>query len=231
MALSSTLSTRISKSTEKMNALLESDDVIFHDHQADRLIIWFGGINEPHFNPEIARLANCDILTFRDTTNSWYTTGFTTRHINIDQAIIELKQFIAERKYKKICLCGQSSGGYGALLYSHMLNADLCIAFSPQTRNMFNGQCQMTPHIRIKDVGELFTNSSETRILLNMSRSESDHQDQFAWNDWLQIDKLKASPNVTVITHPYNNHSVSVKLREDGVLYKLTASLINTYID
>ncbi|MEM8514817.1 hypothetical protein RCH14_004172 [Massilia sp. MP_M2] len=217
-------------STEKYNELLKSDEVIFHDYGSDNLIIWFGGINEPHFNPEIARLANCDILTVRDIMNSWYTTGLTSSHANIDQAILELKQFIADRKYKKICLCGQSSGGYGALFYSHLLNADLCIAFSPQTRNVFNGQCQMTPDIRIKDVGEFFDASSPTKILLNMSRSESDHDEQFAWNDWLQIEKLRKKPNVTVITHPYDNHSVSAKLREAGLLYRFTASLINTYL-
>ena len=217
-------------SMKKNDGLLKSGEVIFHNHESDKLIIWFGGINEPHFNPEIARLANCDMLTVRDMMNSWYTTGLASHHANIDEAILELKQFITEREYKKICLCGQSSGGYGALFYSHLLNADLCIAFSPQTRNVFNGQCQMTPHIRIKDVGDLFDASSPTKILLNMARSESDHEEQFAWNDWLQIKKIRTSPNVTIITHPYNNHSVSVKLREAGLLYRFTASLINAYL-
>lgn len=215
---------------EIIDGLLASDELMFHGRDTKKLMIWFGGINEPHFNPEVARLANCDFLTFRDITASWYTKGLTSRHDNINEAVSELKQFIEEKGYEKLCLCGQSSGGYGALLYSHLLNADLCIAFSPQTRNMFSGQCQMTPHVRLQDVGELYLNNTRTKVILNMSQSERDHDSEFSWNDWMQIDKLKGNKNVTIITHPYHNHSVSVKLREAGLLYMLTASLVNTYL-
>lgn len=216
---------------EIFDGLLASDELMFHNHGTKRLMIWFGGINEPHFNPEVARLANCDFLTFRDITASWYTRGLTSHHENIDVAVSELKKFIEMRGYEKLCFCGQSSGGYGALLYSHLLKADLCIAFSPQTRNMFSGQCQMTPHVRLQDVGELYLTNTETKIILNMSQSEREHDNEFSWNDWMQIDKLRINQNVTVITHPYHNHSVSVKLREVGLLYKLTASLVNAYLN
>lgn len=104
-----------------VNDLLSSNELIFHNHGSKRLMVWFGGINEPHFNPEVARLANCDLLTVRDTTNSWYTNGLTSKHLNIEQAIFELNQFILGREYQKLVFCGQSSGGYGALLYAHML--------------------------------------------------------------------------------------------------------------
>lgn len=89
----------------------------------------------------------------------------------------------------------------------------------------------MTPHVRLQDIGELYLTNTKTRVILNMSRSERDHEDQFSWDDWRQIEKLRENANVTVITHPYHNHSVSVKLREAGLLYKLTASLATTYLE
>lgn len=210
--------------------LLFSDEIRFHAHGSDKLVIWFGGINEPHFNPDVAILSGCDMLTVRDAQASWYTRGITSKHFSAEQALYELTQVILDRGYRKLCLCGQSSGGYGALLYAHLLNADLCIAFSPQTRNFYSGQCQMMPHVKLQDIGELYRTNTKTKLIINMSRSERDHEDKFSWDDWRQVEKLREHPNATFLTHPYDNHAVSVKLREAGLLYKLTASLISTYL-
>lgn len=62
-----------------------------------------------------------------------------------------------------------------------------------------------------------------------MSRSEREHQNDFQWNDIKQLDDFRHLDKVTLNIHPYDNHAVSVKLREEGVLYDLLVGYVTGY--
>lgn len=212
------------------NNLLLSPEVRFHDKGAENLIMWFGGINEPHFSDKLSEATGFDQLTVTDAAKKWYTGGLVSGHACIKDGVHDLNSLIAERGYRNVVFCGQSSGGYGALLYGYHVRANLCIVFSPQTRNTYDGQCKMSPHVKLDSLGDLYRDHVDTRLVFNMARSEKDHEDSFFWDDWRQVNAFRSLPNATFITHPFDNHSVSVRIRETRNLYHYVAGIVTAFL-
>ncbi len=210
--------------------MMSDEEARYYLNGNDRLLVWFGGINEPFFSERFPEISGCDCVFVRDTRYDWYTAGVLPSHTSPIEGRDFLNEVIA-RGYRKVIFCGQSSGGYGALFYGWHCPAHLIVAFAPQTQNMRNGQNIMAPQIPLTDVGDLYLSGSNAKIILNLSRTESAHENEFFWDDWRQIRKLSQYRGATVVSHPYDNHSVSVKLREDGLLYRYVAALINVYAE
>ncbi|MFE1598164.1 hypothetical protein ACE101_04825 [Methylobacterium sp. ID0610] len=210
----------------------EDEDLGFKYYQntSDTLIVWFGGINEPYISSKLADETGFNVLAVRDHKFSWYTKGIIPGHASIEDGRSWLSSFIEDKKIIKTAFCGQSSGGYGALLYSFHCHANCCVTFSPQTRNLFTGQCTMVPGVKIVDVGELYKNTKHTKLIFNIGRSESSHEHEFFWDDWRQVEKFKMHDSATFITHPIDNHSISIVLRNDGILYKFVHNLLRIYL-
>jgi len=211
-----------------MNILLSSQDEIrFHERGGENLIVWFGGINEPHFSVKLSEESGFDLLTLTDSGNS---NGLVSGHAHVEEAVKDLLSLVSSKGYQKVVFCGQSSGGYGALLYGHYCEADLCFVYSPQTRNFFDGQCKMTPHVKLYDLGDLYKNYHKTNLVFNMARSERDHETEFFWDDWRQVAKFKHHPSAVFLTFPFDNHAVSLKLRERRNLYSHVSLLIKAFL-
>jgi len=213
-----------------MDEILENEHVArYHGNDSDTLVVWFGGINEPFFSEKFASHSQFDCLYFRDSACDWYVGGLHLCGYTKADFILLLKEFCASR-YKFVCFCGQSSGGYAALYYGLVCHADLCIVFSPQTKNTFNGQCAMTPHVRLEDIAALYQNETvRPLVLLNIARSERDHIVEFEWRDHDQVADLRLLDGVTTIIHPYDNHAVSVKMREAKLLYTYVSGMVTVY--
>lgn len=200
-----------------------------YTRKSDTLFVWFGGINEPFFSEKFAETSGFDCLYFRDLGFDWYVNGLSGTSLSSEQFAQAIRAFSRPR-YKFVCFGGQSSGGYAALFYGLACNADLCIPFSPQTRNTFNGQCSMTPHVKLADITELYRARTERPlVVLNVSRSERQHRNEYEWRDHDQIVDLKFLDGITTIIHPHDNHAVSVRLRSQGILYQHLVSLVATY--
>jgi hypothetical protein len=214
--------------SENENSIPDSD-YRFYDRQSDRLIVWFGGINEPFMSANFANEMNCDVLSVADSRYKWYTQGVLPHHETIDEGVAWMRE--ASNSYAEVIYIGQSSGGYGALLYAATLNPAMVIAFSPQTRNFFNGQNSRCPAVQLVDLRSIYTsNTRSTRIILNVGQSESDHENEFCWNDRLQVEPFTVLPYATLTIHPYNNHNISGKLKADGLLYRYLSGTITTHL-
>jgi hypothetical protein len=71
---------------------------------------------------------NYNYIFVKDELQIWYT-------LNCDYIVDRLKQEIAKFSQKPRIIClGQSAGGYAALLFGNLLNADKIIAISPQIK-------------------------------------------------------------------------------------------------
>jgi hypothetical protein len=211
--------------TESLNQ--NGSCVQFYLKNSDTLLIWFGGAHEPFFSESYAESSRHDCIFFRDGSIDWYTNGVKD-FLDTEHDLIEYLEKLRS-KYKSIIFAGQSSGGQAALYYGKICNVDLCIVFAPQIKNVFDGQCRMTPTIKITNLEDLYAKGENPKVILNVSRSESDHLDVFQWNDIDRIEKFKSLDCVTLITHPYDNHAVAVKLREHGILYSFVDNLIAVY--
>jgi hypothetical protein len=211
------------------NAVQSSEIFRFYDQGSERLIVWFGGINEPFVSANLAEATSCDTLALVDHRRDWYTLGILPEHSSPEHGINFLRRYIHDRSYKRVIFGGQSSGGYGALYYAYHCNIELCIAFSPQTANEVNGQCKRVPNVELVNLGDLYRQGSTTRLVLNASRSEKDHEAEFFWDDWRSIRRLEDYEGSTIVRHPYDNHALTVMLRRDNSLYSYISGLILAY--
>lgn len=202
----------------------------YYSMNSDHLIVWFGGINEPFFSGKLSNESGFDQISFIDAAKNWYTNGILSTHESVADGVSYLLNIIMQHKYAKVIFCGQSSGGYAALLYGFHLKVDLCILFSPQTRNFFNGQCMMVPSIKLVDVGDLYANNPGPNLVFNVGRSEGDHENEFYWDDWRQLSKFLSFDCATFIRHPYDNHSISVLIKNNGNLYRFVSGLIKAFL-
>lgn len=205
------------------------DRCIFYGNNSDTLIIWFGGLGEPFLSEKLSKFTNMDCLIFRDKDSNWYMNGVSNQYNSREKMIQNLRNFKNSQNYKKILFCGQSSGGYAALFFFHYVGGDLSIVFSPQTANQFSGDGHMSPPFKLKDISKLFRRNDKN-IIINISRSEKNHEKKYRWDDWWQIRYLRNYPNVTIITHPYDSHATTLFLREKNIFYKFMKNIIDIYL-
>lgn len=202
-------------------------DIVRYSGDSRSVVVWFGGINEPFMSRNFAHSSERDFIMLRDSKSDWYTSGVSRDHNSVDEGIAFLNAMLSN--YDKKIFCGQSSGGYAALLYSWHCNADLCLPFAPQTANMFGGQCAMVPHVRLDDVARLHVDEPRPRIVASVSRDEAEHERDFFWDDWRHVQKLMQSPRVVIVNHPYHAHAVTVRMHGEGRLYRFIEGMISIY--
>lgn len=97
-----------------------------------KLIIAFASRGPMRFqHTNLLKDCKSDVLYVRDVSDAWYNKGFLFLTTNIDTTVEYLKGIT--QKYTEILALGSSSGGYAALLFGSLLNAQKILAFSPQT--------------------------------------------------------------------------------------------------
>lgn len=73
----------------------------------------------------------CDAYYFKARTNDWYFSGLAGSK-SFEDSCAELSEICAP--YDRVVFLGNSMGAYAALAFGLRLNADMVLAFSPQTR-------------------------------------------------------------------------------------------------
>jgi hypothetical protein len=102
------------------------------------LLIAFGGIygdvGIPPFEfVNLTREIDVNKIYLRDLAQSWYHSGLQGLSGNIDETAEFLKRKVATSGADRVVLIGNSMGGYAAILFGVLINADVVHAFSPQT--------------------------------------------------------------------------------------------------
>jgi len=166
----------------------------------------------------LSQITNAAVLSFKDSESDWYTS-------RKKKITLHLKEFFEEFVFLRKIFCGQSSGGYAALLFGKKLNADLFIAFSPQIKNSFSGDGHMSPPIKIANLERTFS-GKEGNIILILPKSENSHKDIYRWDDWWQIEEIRKRNNVVLVTLPCDYHAATIWLKKRNILYSYINSII-----
>jgi tetratricopeptide (TPR) repeat protein len=103
------------------------------------LLIIFSSRNDIHANIQFQfrkLLSQVDVkkIFIRDVHDAWYNKGLKNIVDSIEGIAEYLKEQIEQINPRKLITLGSSSGGYAALLFGFLLNADKSIVFSPQTK-------------------------------------------------------------------------------------------------
>src|SRR4029450_10827749 len=72
-------------------------------------------------------------LMVRDPNRVWYQHGVPGFGSTIDEVAASLRMLIDEQGAERLVAMGSSAGGYAALAFGSLLEADLVLSFSPQT--------------------------------------------------------------------------------------------------
>lgn len=108
------------------------------DGDSRTLLIAFGGMNQEVGIPpfEFFSLAE-DIpvkrLFVRDLRQAWYHRGLPGHGTTFASVAETLRELIAAHRVERLVLTGNSAGGYAALAFGALLDADAVLAFAPQT--------------------------------------------------------------------------------------------------
>jgi hypothetical protein len=73
-------------------------------------------------------------LFVRDPDRVWYQHGVPRFGNSIDEVGAALRAIVVEQGVERLVVIGSSAGGYAAIAFGAVLEADLVIAFAPQTR-------------------------------------------------------------------------------------------------
>ena len=139
----------------------ENNGFYFENGTTDTIIVCFQSravqnLNKFEWLESIKRLnLNCGILIIKDYSSKWYL----SRLRNIGKNHRHTVSFIKNKveSYNKRIFIGSSMGGFGALLYGTICNANLIFAFSPQTnlRKNITNQRQLWRIPFVKEYGDL----------------------------------------------------------------------------
>ena len=119
----------------------ENDPSYYENNDADILMIIFSGKGGNGKKPtfifnNFLEDYRFDKLFLRDFKYSWFLNNNTFNPEGTGDCVENLLYFIKshiKERHNKIFVIGCSAGGYAAILYSHLLKANGCLAFAPQT--------------------------------------------------------------------------------------------------
>lgn len=109
------------------------------DTKQNVLLLAFGGLAHQlgfpmfEFNKSISALKNVNKIYLRDHHKLWYHRGMPHVGANIEGIAAFLQQYTMHPSTQRTIIFGTSGGGYAALLFGHILQADEVRAFSPKT--------------------------------------------------------------------------------------------------
>jgi hypothetical protein len=118
----------------------QDDEVLMMDMSSDSgtLLLAFGGIMGGIGMPPFEFLSltggiPVKRLFVRDLRQAWYHRGLAGHGETLTQVAQALREMLAAERVERLVVAGNSAGGYAALVFGTLLNADVVLSFAPQT--------------------------------------------------------------------------------------------------
>ncbi len=205
------------------------------------LLVAFGGIaGELGIPPfeffNLSKEFNVNRIYVRDLTQSWYQMGLPGLADNVEEVSLVLKEKISELNANKVVFIGNSMGGYAAILFGILLNADIVHAFSPQTFiNRFHRFIYRDRRWR-KYLTNVYKNSHkkyfDLRKVIHQDSRKLHCEINIYYSSNHRLDKIHAEhmKNIGIITlHSYaeGGHRLVKTLRDEGSLKSIINNSLN----
>lgn len=189
---------------------------------------------------EIAREQPLNWILVRDPANLWYQHGVPGLGRGVDEVAVALRSLIAQLQPNSLSTLGQSMGGYAAVLFGALLNADHILAFGPlsylrsdwarrdgDTRWLASMEKldQFPPAQRYDDLPSLLATLPRMPVVHLLYGTGLEADLQLTNYDPLHLARFAKVPGVEIHKVPEAGHAVTewlVKMkRMDGVLEHL----------
>jgi hypothetical protein len=200
----------------------------FEPTPARHLVIAFAGVRQRfggipfEFHKSLGSL-DCSAMFVRDTEPRWYQYSGAEISTSIERIRAAVKETGAVRV---ICL-GNSMGGYGALLFGALCNADAIVSFAPQSA--------IDPAI-LHELGDTRFDAFTRAIpafpfgdLLRITPASGQVVTCFGDDeplDRVHAERLRPTWNCEQIVVPNSGHDVAAKLKERGELLPMLSRII-----
>ncbi|MBW4575988.1 MAG: hypothetical protein KME08_11970 [Aphanothece sp. CMT-3BRIN-NPC111] len=215
---------------------LEDDKTSIVTHfssDSKTMLICFGGIQGALGIPpfEFFNLTsdfNTKKIYLRDLKQSWYHQGLPGIANSIDGVAKYLEQEVTKEQAKRVVTCGNSMGGYAAILFGSILNVDIVHSFSPQTfiapikRFIYRDkrwQNQIKDLYKADSTQKIFAdlkkyiNSNQTnKPVFNIYYSSKDRLDK------IHAERMRNISNVVLHLYDEGGHGLVKHLRDTGLL-------------
>jgi len=167
-------------------------------------------------------------LFVRDLTKAWYLRGLPGITRGVEDTAGFFRDEIKSTGAERVVMAGYSLGGFAAMLYGTLINANEVQAFSPQTFvslrqrirhgdhrwNRYALKLPLSTPMRFRDL----------RSTLMKSRATTQHHVHFAQDsrlDILHAKHVEGLPNITLHSHAEGRHRLVTALRDSGILMQI----------
>jgi pimeloyl-ACP methyl ester carboxylesterase len=167
----------------------------------------------------------------RDLRQAWYHHGIPGHGDTLLEAVSSLRALLEGHEVDRLIVAGNSSGGYAALVFGTMLEADTVLCFAPQTVLGLDELAAMDDHRwdeRLLEVGA--SRPLDPRwidlgaALPTARRSDVRYQvyfDETLQTDRLHVQRLKGLPGLRLYPFGRGGHHLVRKLRDQGHLARV----------
>lgn len=170
-------------------------------------------------------------LFVRDLRQAWYHRGVPEYGDTLHSVADGLRALVAQHEVERLVMAGNSAGGYAALVFGTLLEADAVLSFAPQTVLDVDILAKMGDHrwdaqlVPIAAAGQLDRNWMDLREAIPRE-SDGKTRYQVFVDEELQVDRLHAQrleslAGLRLYRFGRGGHGLVRALREAGALQRL----------
>jgi hypothetical protein len=196
------------------------------------VVISFAGLGDEFQFRNILSGMNVNVIYIRDLKHHWYLNGLP----DIGNDVNEVRAFFVEKikanSFKRVITIGASAGGFAALLYGTLIQADVVMTFSPQTFvNRFRRLIYWDT--RWKDrISEIYGGDKSNRNYLDLRPLVKNYSGsvQLFFDANHRLDSIHAKrldfKNVTYFPSSEGGHTLAKHLKDNGKLKEYLENIL-----
>ena len=199
---------------------------LIEDKNTDTVIISFGGMGlDLNGESQYALVStlekeNISTIYFKDQTNAWYFNGVRGLSTDVMSTVSGINDLLSKIKHTKTIFFGVSAGGFAAILYGALCNADLVVAVNPQTLLQKGVECFAHGNLyKLKWCNE---NDIIYRDLLNLIVPEKTKIEIYYGKDEpvdaFHSTRMKSVDNVSIHPKQGTHGTIAIMLRDSKQL-------------
>jgi hypothetical protein len=163
---------------------------------------------------------NISTIYVRDQTNAWYFNGVRGLSTDVMSTVSGINDLLSKIKHTKTIFFGVSAGGFAAILYGALCNADLVVTVNPQTLLQKGVECFAHGNLyKLKWCNE---NDTIYRDLLNLTVPEKTKIEIYYGKDEpvdvFHSTRMKSIHNVSLHPEQGTHGTVAFRLRDSKKL-------------